>query len=87
MSDPGEPRAANPASAVPKSANGDEIPQPVTKSDDLDALLAEVCRPDPWLAEALAEHAREVEEFLASLPPLDVEGLVDLADLDLPRLD
>lgn len=87
MSDALTPRAANPASAVPNLPISHENPQAVTKSDDLDALLAEVCRPDPWLTEFLAESARQTEDFLASLPPLDVEGLVDLADLDLPRLD
>ena len=87
MSDQGEPRAVDGSHAVPNPPISDETPQAVTEPFDLDALRAEVNRPDPWLAEFLAGQARDLDAFLASLPPLDLTGLVDLADLDLPRLD
>jgi hypothetical protein len=86
MSDDPSPCADNPASAVPKSgvSGGDEIPQAVTKSDDLDALLAEVSQPPEWLDAFLASQAEDLAQLLTDLGTLD---LTSLDDLPLPSLD
>lgn len=86
MSDDPAPCAANATSAVPKSgvSGGDETPRAVTKSDDLDALLAEVSQPPEWLDAFLTDQADDLARFLKDLGTLDLPSLDDLL---LPSLD
>lgn len=74
---------------------GDEIPDPVTKSDAaLDRILAETATSDA-LERILAESALPVLDLeplpvldLGDLPPLDLADLTDLATVtDLVDLD